>query len=295
MPDLQSLVGRARRTREIARIIVDRYRDPRLRPWRSPGANWAAVCNICGWNGTHFEGPYHSEFAACPYCGSVARDRYQYRCFTSRTSPRETHRILETSPRLGSDYREAMAHRFDYLCSDFDLSAHKGSIFVDLQNIDLPDESFDAVLTAHVLEHVPDYRKALGEVFRILRPGGRVFLNVPIVADLTSVPTEPEYHQDNTLVHWRFGFDLADDLRAAGFETTTLVTEEFRLRIRDRDIAWAEANNSDTHDTPSMVRGVDHRTLTDVAGIDQSARFGFLPAYMFVVFEGRRPGDAPTR
>jgi hypothetical protein len=161
MPDLQSLVGRARRTREIARIIVDRYRDPRLRPWRSPGANWAAVCNICGWNGTHFEGPYHSEFAACPYCGSVARDRYQYRCFTSRTSPRETHRILETSPRLGSDYREAMAHRFDYLCSDFDLSAHKGSIFV----APLADEIVDP----HVIDAPRRVAARIARILPILR------------------------------------------------------------------------------------------------------------------------------
>jgi hypothetical protein len=103
------------------------------------------------------------------------------------------------------------------------------------------------------------------------------------------VPTEPEYHQDHTLVHWRFGFDLADEMNRAGFRTTTLVPEEFRLRVESRDVAWAEGNNSDTHDAPSMVRGVDPTTLTDVAGLGMSQRLGFMPAYMFVVFEGRRP------
>jgi hypothetical protein len=38
-----------------------------------------------------------------------------------------------------------------------------------------------------------------------------------------------------------------------------------------------------------MVRGVDPTTLTDVAGLGMSQRLGFMPAYMFVVFEGRRP------
>jgi SAM-dependent methyltransferase len=289
MPDLRTLVGRARRAREVASILVERRRDPRLRPWRSLGANWAAVCNICGWNGPRFDGPYHSEFAVCLYCGSVARDRFQYRCFTSRTSPKDTRRILETSPRLGDDYRQAMGRRFEYLCSDFDLSAHKGSIFIDLQDIDLADQSLDVVMTAHVLEHVPDYKRALGELHRVLRPGGKVFINVPVVAAATSVPTEPEYHQDNTLVHWRFGFDLADEMRSAGFVATTLVPEEFRLRVQDRDVAWAEGNNSDTHDAPDMVRNVDPTTLTDVAGLGLSHRLGFMPAYMFVVFEGLRP------
>lgn len=289
MPDIRTLAGRARRAREIASIVVERWRDPRLRPWRSLGANWAAVCNICGWNGLHFDGPYHSEMASCPYCGSVARDRFQYRCFTSRTRPRETRAILETSPRLGDEYRRAMGRRFDYLCSDFDLSAHKGSIFIDLQDIDLPDRSLDAVLTAHVLEHVPDYKRALSELLRVLRPGGKVFINVPVLAARTTVPTEPEYHQDHTLVHWRFGFDLADEMRSAGFLTTTLVPEELRLRILDRDVAWAEANGSDTHDAADIVRNVDPSTLTDAAGLGLSRRLGFLPAYMFVVFEGQRP------
>jgi SAM-dependent methyltransferase len=183
-----------------------------------------------------------------------------------------------------------MADRFDYRCSDYDLRAHRADLRLDLQAIDLPDEHLDVVLTAHVLEHVPDFRAALGEIFRVLRPGGWLYLNIPVVAATTSVPTEVEYHADHTLVHWHFGFDLVDDLSAIGFEAATLVPEELCRRISARDLAWARANPSPGHDAEGIVGEVDRARLTDVAGESLSRRLGFLPAYMFVVFEGRRPG-----
>lgn len=43
-----------------------------------------------------------------------------------------------------------------------------------------PDESFDAVLSCGVLEHVPQEMDSLKEIHRILRPGGRFFIyNLP--------------------------------------------------------------------------------------------------------------------
>ncbi len=41
------------------------------------------------------------------------------------------------------------------------------------------DASFDLVCLFDTLEHIPDDVMALREVFRVLRPGGRVFLSVP--------------------------------------------------------------------------------------------------------------------
>jgi SAM-dependent methyltransferase len=47
---------------------------------------------------------------------------------------------------------------------------------MDLQALDLPDGSFDVVVCCHVLDYVPDDRKALQEIRRVLRRGGRAFL-----------------------------------------------------------------------------------------------------------------------
>lgn len=46
---------------------------------------------------------------------------------------------------------------------------------IDIQNIPYEDNSFDVVIANHMLYHVPDREKAIKEVFRILKPGGRFY------------------------------------------------------------------------------------------------------------------------
>lgn len=41
------------------------------------------------------------------------------------------------------------------------------------------DHSFDAVICSEVLEHIPDWRAALVEISRVLRPGGHLCVSVP--------------------------------------------------------------------------------------------------------------------
>lgn len=46
----------------------------------------------------------------------------------------------------------------------------------DILSIPHADRSFDIVMAAHVLEHLPDPRLALAEMVRVLKPGGMVFV-----------------------------------------------------------------------------------------------------------------------
>ena len=46
---------------------------------------------------------------------------------------------------------------------------------MDAQEIPYPDETFDAVIANHMLYHVPDRRKALSEIKRVLKADGRLF------------------------------------------------------------------------------------------------------------------------
>ena len=45
----------------------------------------------------------------------------------------------------------------------------------DAQDLPFPDDCFDGVLAMHMLYHVPDRPRALREIRRVLRPGGRLY------------------------------------------------------------------------------------------------------------------------
>lgn len=278
----------------IRRLLIARQgvTDPRLRPWRSARSDSAPdalhrVCNICGWHGVDFAAPPHSEMANCPHCGSIARDRFLYWCWTNRVPYDAAQRVLETSPRLDDRYRNRMAALVHYTASDYDESAHKAMIKLDLQEMDLPDSSVDVVLTPHVLEHVPDTKRALAELHRVLAPGGSVMLMIPMPQGVTAPPKEPEYHGDNTLVYWRFGWDLREQIEAAGFDATCLVTQPLIDRIlrKDFDTGWTAPDV----DEVDLLSHADPDTLTPVATERDARRYGFEPDLHFIIWHCRKP------
>ncbi len=81
----------------------------------------------------------------------------------------------------------------ELVASDFSISAiQKGRAFADehgisgirweigdIQAIAHPDASFDTVISCETVEHVREPRRALCELARVLRPGGRLFLTTP--------------------------------------------------------------------------------------------------------------------
>jgi SAM-dependent methyltransferase len=83
----------------------------------------------------------------------------------------------------------------------------------DACDLPIANESVDAVVSANLLEHVPDDRLALRELARILRPGRRAVIVVP------AGPTTYDYY-DRFLGHERrYGrHELADKCVDAGLE-----------------------------------------------------------------------------
>ena len=142
------------------------------------------------------------------------------------------YRLAERVPHLtGSEYlNPALKSGETQLIGDINVT-HQ-----DLCNTSFKDNSFDIVVHTDVLEHVADYRRALSESFRIISPGGATIFTTPFLhgryeheirATLSangviSHHLPAGYHGNpldpaGSLVYQTFGWQLLDDLRAAGF------------------------------------------------------------------------------
>lgn len=66
------------------------------------------------------------------------------------------------------------------------VSTRNAARFVqgDAQNLPFANATFDCVVSCETIEHLPDQRSALREMWRVARPGGRLFLTTPNYANL---------------------------------------------------------------------------------------------------------------
>lgn len=265
--------------------------DVELPPWQPLSEGTGVACNVCRWQGPAFAGAAHVELSTCPRCGSNGRDRFLHWCLARRVDLHAALRVIECSPRMGEAYRAAMSTWFFYRTSDYDLRAHAGNLRLDLQDIDLPDDSIDVMLCAHVLEHVRDTDAALAELRRVIAPGGHLLLQVPVLQGHTAPPTEPEYHGDHTPVYWRFGFDLTARLRDAGFTTDLLCTQEMADAVASGGNPWTDwAGEFDLPDMLAAARADDVTgDLVVVADRAMATRLGIEPAYQYLTWDCRVP------
>ena len=102
---------------------------------------------------------------------------------------------------------------------------------VDIQDTGLPENEYSLIICNHVLEHVPDYKKALKELFRICAPGGSVMLSFPVLEQYVDVYEDPDITSQEDRVKY---FGQNDHLRVFGrnakalIENAGFIVEEIR-------------------------------------------------------------------
>lgn len=166
--------------------------------------------------------------ALCPVCNSSDRERLVYLWLKQKTDLMERpQRILHIAPEPSLSALLLRMKNPDYVTGD--LMNPRAMVRIDVTKIPYDDGHFDAVICNHVLEHVPDDSKAMGELFRVLKPGGRAVLQVPLSAsaaetyedDSITGPAEREaaFGQfDHVRIYGHA--DYPERLRQAGFEVT---------------------------------------------------------------------------
>lgn len=134
------------------------------------------------------------------------------------------HKMLHFAPEQAFYKRFRRLENLDYTTTD--LNSPLADVKADICDLPFSDNTYDIIFCNHVLEHIPDDRKAMQELFRILRPGGWAILQIP--QDLNREAT----FEDNTITDPRkrakifgqydhvrvYGRDYFDKLRAIGFQ-----------------------------------------------------------------------------
>lgn len=177
-------------------------------------------------------GGMRREADRCPVCHACDRTRMMM-MYLSREAGVGAGPVslLHVAPDYGLYLWLKRQKGVSYTGSDIDARRYRhiaNMRSADLTAAPFGDASFDVVICSHVLEHIPDDAQAMREILRMLKPGGRALLLVPLALDGKGTEEEPAI-SDPAEQERRFGQwdhvrlygreDFLDRLGRAGFET----------------------------------------------------------------------------
>ena len=189
----------------------------------------AVECPCCGGRFRNFLLPntHTKRRCECPRCRSYERHRMTLLYLRSQTDLlQKGGRMLHVAPeRILQPIFRGLPN-VDYV--SIDLFSPMADVRMDLTKMYFQDQSFDWIMCSHVLEHIPDDRKAMAELLRVLKPGGAAILLVPINEGMEKTDedhsvTDPRERlrrwgqEDHVRV---YGRDYYERLKDVGFEVT---------------------------------------------------------------------------
>ena len=224
----------------------------------------SVICPCCGYKGKSFEPMmimplYVRNNAKCPKCLSFERHRALYsfyKDYFSKISSKvqclhygaedtfknffNSLNLLEYYPIYYLDEPEPVATKVKYENLEQRFLINGKEIFVngDMQNIEFESNTIDYIIHHHVLEHVEDENLALQEMFRVLKKGGKVFMNLPMhkPGEKTTFNNKPDQ-----MGHWRhYGDDSKYRFEKQGFKTKVVFIDMNKSQRKKYGIAKYE-------------------------------------------------------
>lgn len=169
----------------------------------------------------------------CPSCRSYERHRFAYLAL-KETLPDHAEKTLHIAPERSLEpWLRSISG--EYL--SVDLSSASAMEHMDITDLKLADGRFSLVWCSHVLEHIENDRKAMTELFRVLRPSGLAVISVPIYGNKTyedpglKSPEERLRHfkqEDHVRL---YGSDIERRLADTGFNVQVLRVADISPRI----------------------------------------------------------------
>ena len=184
-----------------------------------------------------------------------------------------------------------------------DIRATGGSATTrgDATRLPFPDGSFDRIIAAEVLEHIPDDVAAIRELARVLRPGGTMAVTVPAwLAERVCWALSDEYHApfvEGGHVRIYKASDLRARLRDAGLEPAGA----HHAHGIHAPYWWLRCAVGPTNDEHPLVRGYHQVLVWDIGGTQPWQRFTRLADRVLtpvigksIVIYARKPATQET-
>ncbi len=199
--------------------------------------------------------------------------------------PAEGDQALDIGSAAGGNTAVLAKHGWKAFAADLSttavtIAAERGTrvLNADIRNLPVQSDSLGLVTALDVLEHVPDDKSAINEIYRVLRPGANVLITVPCSMSLWS-------EHDVAVGHVRRYSqpELLDLVTGAGFEISKVWSWNVLLRpavaLRRR-----KSTGSDLEDVPTLLNA----GLRAIVAAERYLPVGKLPGVTLVLI-GRKP------
>jgi len=193
-------------------------------------------CNVCGWQGKSFYSFWNEmcrkkDQTLCPKCWSSVYQRNLAKYLRDNLKPDYPYEVMECSPH-SSDPVGAVLKNMHYV--SIDIVKGRAQLVMDLTAMTFKDNFFDIVVCSAVLEHVKDDRAAIKEMYRALKRGGIVIIEIPMgyYGDMEGDHTT-EFAGQPFYEHYRaYGYDDAiEKMNDVGFRVESHKYHDGRLGL----------------------------------------------------------------
>jgi len=210
----------------VHHIILPKY--IRFAFWRDYGRYYkrvkqnGLVCNVCKGSYESFVPSFpnpndkpaldkyqvyagFSENDFCPDCMSTCRERLIIAMLQNEIDY-EDRKILHFAPE--KTIFNFLRNKARIITADYFPDRYKHIdrkiIFADITKLHFSDNEFDIIIANHILEHIPDDKVAMKELYRILKPTGQAILQIPYSITIKTTLENP-YMTNNKEMSRLFG------------------------------------------------------------------------------------------
>ena len=133
-------------------------------------------CTVCEKQLSHFIATKTNDYL-CPNCGSLQRNRRLW-LLLKKEFIKPNFVVLDFSPSRCLYRKMKKISNIDYQSTDLSGDFIAENKF-DITNIETDKNSYDLIICYHILEHIEKDALAMSELFRVLKPNGKILIQTP--------------------------------------------------------------------------------------------------------------------